>query len=65
MAFGGSNDDVIDDVAWQQKVKVVIPISSRPVISKTARDRDLVTMGHLLEMACAASNAHVIDDVTW
>jgi len=24
----------------------------------------LVTMGHLLEMACAAWNGHVIDDVT-
>jgi len=47
MAYGGSNDDIIDDVAWQWKVKVVIPISLRPVISKTAQDRDLVTMGHL------------------
>jgi len=47
MAYGGSNDDVIDDVAWQQKLKVVIPISLRPIISKTARDRDLVTVGHL------------------
>jgi len=41
MAYGGSNDDVIDDI------KVVIPISLRPVISKTAQDRDSVTMGHL------------------
>jgi len=38
MAYGGLNDDVIDDVTWPWKVKVVIPISSRPVISKTARD---------------------------
>jgi len=65
MAYGRSNDDVIDDVAWQRKVKVIIPISLRPVISKTARDRDLVTMGHLSEMACVVSNGHVIDDVTW
>jgi len=42
----------------------VTPISLRPVISKTAPDRDSVTMGHLKEMACAASNGHVIDDVT-
>jgi len=42
----------------------VIPISLMPIISKMARDRDLVTMGHLLEMACVASNGHVIDDVT-
>jgi len=37
MAYGESNDDVIDDVTWPWKVKVVIPISLRPVISKTAR----------------------------
>jgi len=45
MAYGGLNDDVIDDVTWPLKVKIVIPISLRPVISKTARDRDLVTTG--------------------
>jgi len=46
MAYGGSNDDVIDDVTWLWKVKVVIPIYLKPVISKTARDnRDLVTIG--------------------
>jgi len=39
MAYGGSNDDVINNVTWPWKVKVVIPISLRPVISKTARDR--------------------------
>jgi len=33
MAYGGSNDDVIDDVTWPWKVKVVIPISFMPVIS--------------------------------
>jgi len=48
MAYGESNDDVIDDVMWQWKVKVVIPISFMPVISKMARDRDLVLMGHHL-----------------
>jgi len=36
------HDDVIDDVMWPSKVKVVIQISLRPVISKTARDRDSV-----------------------
>jgi len=44
---GGSNDDVIDDVTWPRKVKVVIPISFRPVISKMAEDRDSVTTRHL------------------
>jgi len=34
MAYGGSNDDVIDDVTWPSKVKVVIPLSLRPVISR-------------------------------
>jgi len=48
MAYGGSNDDVIDDVTWPWKVKVVIPIPFRPVISKTARDRDSVLTGHHL-----------------
>jgi len=36
MAYGRSNDDV----TWLWKVKVMIPISLRPVISKTAWDRD-------------------------
>jgi len=44
MAYGGLNDDV----TWPSKVKVVIPISLRPVILKTARDRDSVLMGHHL-----------------
>jgi len=34
------------------------------VISKTARDRDSIRMGHLWEMACAVPNGHVTDDVT-
>ena len=48
MAYGGSNDDVIDDVTRPSRVKVVIPISLSPVILKTARDRDSVLMGHHL-----------------
>ena len=48
MAYGGSNDDVIDDVTRPSEVKVVIPISLRPVISKMARDRDSVLTGHHL-----------------
>jgi len=48
MAYGGSNDDVIDDVTRPSKVKVMIPISYRPVISKTARDRDSVLTGYHL-----------------
>jgi len=34
MAYGGSNDDVIDDVTWPWKVKVMIPISLRPSFRK-------------------------------
>ena len=64
MAYRGSNDDLIDDVMWPWKVKVVIPKSLRPVISKTARVRDSVTMGHLQEMESAVSNGHVTDDIT-
>jgi len=48
MAYGRSNDDVIDDVTSPSKVKVMIPISLRPVISKTAQDRDSVLTGHHL-----------------
>ena len=48
MAYGRSNDDAIDDVTWPSRVKVVIPISLRPVISKTARDRVSVLTGHHL-----------------
>jgi len=47
MAYGRSNDDVIDDVTRPRNVKIVTPISLRPVISKTAWDRHLVTMGQL------------------
>ena len=64
MVYGRNNDDVIDDVTWPWKVKVVIPKSLRPVISKTARVRDLVTMGHLNEMESAVSNGHLTDHVT-
>ena len=32
-------------------------------ILKMARDRELVTMRHLWEMAFVVSNGHVIDDV--
>jgi len=38
MAYGGSNDDVIDDVTWPWKVQVMIPISLRPVILKLVWD---------------------------
>jgi len=65
MAYGGLNDDVIDDVTRPWKVKVTTPISLMPVILKSARERDSVTTGHLQEMARVVSNGHVIDDVTW
>jgi len=64
MAYGGLNDDVIDDVTWRWKVMVVIPKSLRPVILKTARVRDSITMGHLKEMESAVSNGHVTNDIT-
>jgi len=64
MAYGGSNDDLIDDVTWTWKVKIVIPKSLRPVILKTARVRDSVKMGHLKEMESAVLNGHVTDDIT-
>ena len=48
MAYGESNDDVIDDVPWPWKVKVVIPIYLRPVILKTAWERDSVLTEHHL-----------------
>jgi len=64
MAHGGTKDDVIDHVTWPWKVKVVTPISLMHVISKTARDKDSVTMGHLKEMESALLNGHVTDDVT-
>jgi len=44
MAYGGSNDDVIDDVMWPWKVKVVIPISLRPVISYKIHLADICTL---------------------
>jgi len=44
MAYGRSNDDVIDDVTWPWKVKVVIPISIRPVISYKIHLADICTL---------------------
>ena len=64
MAYGGSIDDVIDDVTWPWKVKVVIPKSLASVISKTVQARDSFTMGHLKEMESTVSNAHVTDEIT-
>jgi len=61
MAYGGLNDDVIVivDVKWPWKVKVVIPISLRPVISKTARDPETQLQRGTYR------KWHVTDDVTW
>jgi len=43
-ACGESNGHVIDNVMRPLKVKVVTPIYVGPIISKTARDTDSVTM---------------------
>jgi len=58
MAYAGSNDDVIDDVTLPLKAKIVIPISLRPVISKTVRDRDSVTesLGGLVPVLSLVGN---------
>jgi len=40
------------------------PICLMPIISKMARDSDLVTMEFLYEMGPGKSNVHVTDDVT-
>jgi len=64
MTYGGSNDDISDDVTWRWKVKVLMPKSLRPIISKTARIRASVTMGYLKEVESVASIGHVTDDVT-
>jgi len=44
MAYGRSNDDVICDVTWPWKVKVVIPISLRSVISYKIHLADICTL---------------------
>jgi len=58
MPYGGSNNDVIDDITWPWKVKVVIPISFRPVISKTALDRDSVLYLFFLFLCCISPNIY-------
>jgi len=47
MLYGISNGHVPDDLSWPQKVKVVTQICLGQNISKTALDRELVTMEHL------------------
>jgi len=44
MAYGRSNDDVIDDVTLPWKVKVVILISLRPVILYKIHLSDICTL---------------------
>jgi len=44
MAYGESIGQVTDDVTWPQKVKVMTPISLRPIISKMAGDTVSVTI---------------------
>jgi len=56
---------MIDDVSWPWKVKVVTLISLGPNISKTALDKELVTMEHPKEMLNGVSNGHMPDDLTW
>ena len=42
--YGEPNRHMIDDDTWPWKVKVVTPIYLGPNISKTAGDRESVTM---------------------
>jgi len=64
MAYGGSNDDVIDDVKWPWKVKIVMPISFRPIISKMARlSYNGAPIGN--GMHGIQWSRDVIDNVTW
>jgi len=68
MAYVGSNDDVIDDVTWPWKVKVVIPLSLRPVFRKRIEIQTSLQRGTYIGNGTrgrAVSNGHVIDDVTW
>jgi len=46
MATWESNGHVTDDVTCSWKVKVVTPICLGPSISKTAGDKDLVSVDH-------------------
>jgi len=46
MLYGISNGHVRDDLTLPQKVKVVTQICLGPNISKTALDRELVTLEH-------------------
>ena len=65
MLYGASNGHMTNDVTSPQKVKVVTPIYLEPNISRTAGDRESVTMEHLQEMLYGASNDHMPNDVTW
>ena len=46
MAYGESNGHEIDGVTWPRKVNVMTRIYLGPIVSKTARDTDLVVMEH-------------------
>jgi len=46
MTHPESNGHVAVDVTWPWKDKAVTPIYLVPIISKTAGDRDFVTMEH-------------------
>jgi len=47
MTYGELNGHVIDDVTWSWEITVVTPICLGPIISKTARYTELITMEHL------------------
>jgi len=40
MAYGGKNDDIIDDVTWPWKANVMTHIIFECIISNTAKDAD-------------------------
>jgi len=61
MAYGGSNDDVIDDVTWPWKVKVVSPNIFKARYFKNSWRERLGYNGTYRKWH-AVSNGHVIDD---
>ena len=61
MAYGRSNDDVIDDVTWPSEFMVVILISLRPVISYKIHLADICTLWAPFSLLCRPTSGFVND----